>query len=205
MLVVVGGHSRNIGKTSVVASIIRAVPEANWTAIKITQHGHGICSAAGEPCGCQVELDHPFALSQEDAPGPSDSGRFLAAGAARSYWLRTPVGKLGAALPALRNILDSSENAIVESNSLLHFVQPELYLLVLDCSVTDLKDSARRFFDRADALVIVRNGDLPWPVPARWKRDIPSIPAPPPGFSSPELIALVRRRLSLRQETRPGR
>ena len=34
-LVMVGGHSRNIGKTSVVEGIIRGLPEYNWTAAKI--------------------------------------------------------------------------------------------------------------------------------------------------------------------------
>ena len=44
MLVVVGGHSRNIGKTSVVAGIIRKLRGRQWTAVKITQYGHGVCS-----------------------------------------------------------------------------------------------------------------------------------------------------------------
>src|SRR6476659_8465219 len=101
-LVVVGGHSRNIGKTSVVAGLIAALPRYNWTAMKITQHGHGICSAAGEPCDCAVEYDHPYALSEETEANTSDSGRFLAAGARRSFWLRTVMGQLGGALPAIR-------------------------------------------------------------------------------------------------------
>ena len=48
-VIVVGGHSRSVGKTSVVAGIIAALPEMRWTAAKITQYGHGICSANGEP------------------------------------------------------------------------------------------------------------------------------------------------------------
>ncbi len=44
MLVVVGGNSRNIGKTSVAASIIRGTVELGWTALKITQYGHGRCA-----------------------------------------------------------------------------------------------------------------------------------------------------------------
>ena len=83
MLVVVGGHSRNIGKTSVVAGLIRKLRSSEWTAVKITQYGHGVCSHAGEACGCETEPDHPFALSEEYQPSGTDSGRFLAAGAAR--------------------------------------------------------------------------------------------------------------------------
>ena len=56
-LIVIGGHSRSVGKTSVVAGLIAALPEYNWTAMKITQHGHGICSADGEPCHCATD-DH---------------------------------------------------------------------------------------------------------------------------------------------------
>jgi len=41
-LVVVGGHSRNVGKTSVVAGLIAALQELDWTAVKITQYGHGV-------------------------------------------------------------------------------------------------------------------------------------------------------------------
>ena len=47
-LLVVGGHTRNIGKTALVVDLIRAFPEAAWTAVKITQYGHGVCSISGE-------------------------------------------------------------------------------------------------------------------------------------------------------------
>ena len=37
-VIVVGGHSRSIGKTSVVAGLIARLPEFHWTAFKITQY-----------------------------------------------------------------------------------------------------------------------------------------------------------------------
>ena len=81
-LIVIGGHSRNVGKTSVVAGLIAALPEYNWTAFKITQYGHGVCSMDGKPCHCATD-DHSWAISEEtDRSGDSDSSRFLAAGAA---------------------------------------------------------------------------------------------------------------------------
>ena len=43
-IVVIGGHSRNVGKTSVVAGLITRLRELDWLAIKITQFGHGVCS-----------------------------------------------------------------------------------------------------------------------------------------------------------------
>src|SRR6185436_11792503 len=110
--VVIGGHPRNIGKTSVVAGIITALREFDWTAVKITQFGHGVCSISAEPCDCALnEKEHSWSLDEEpDRSGQTDSSRFLVAGARRSLWVRTKQGMLAEAMPALRNALASTEN-----------------------------------------------------------------------------------------------
>lgn len=199
MLVVVGGHSRNIGKTSVVAGLIRKLRNRKWTAVKITQYGHGVCSHAGEACGCETEPDHPFAISEEYEPGTTDSGRFLAAGAARSFWLRTPMGGLDQAKTTLRKILDQSENVIIESNSVNELVEPDLFLMVLDFSCQDFKPSSLRFMDRADAFLIVDrgiNGPL-WEDVARglWDQK-PQFLVKPPAYVTTAVCDFVRSKLS---------
>jgi hypothetical protein len=194
MLVVVGGHSRNIGKTSVVCGIIRALPAANWTAIKITQYGQGVCSHEGQPCDCADPI-HPIAISEEHGnAGETDSGRFLVSGARQAYWLRTPAGKLGDAMPRVRRMMESAENLIVESNSLLRFVRPDFCLMVLDGTVKDFKPTSRRFLDRADALVATSDAALAWPdVPASLITGKPLFRAFAPRYESAELIeALVQ-------------
>lgn len=153
-IVVVGGHTRNIGKTSVVAGLIAALPERRWTAVKITQFGHGVCSANGEPCDCET-ADHTIAISEErDAASGTDTSRYLAAGAARSFWVRTRQGQLHEAMPRVRKLLAESENVIVESNSVLRFLKPDVSLSVLDPGVSDFKKSALRYLDRVDALLM---------------------------------------------------
>src|ERR1051326_4834156 len=153
-IIVVGGHSRSVGKTSVVAGLIAALPERRWTAIKVTQYGHGICSTNGEACGCAVD-EHTWAITPEqDRSGKSDTSRFLVAGAERSIWVRTKQGRLAEAMPEVRRILGESENTIVESNSLMRFVRPDLYLTVLDFDTEDFKASAREFLDLASAVIL---------------------------------------------------
>ncbi len=165
-ILVVGGHTRSIGKTALIVELIRAFPEAAWTAGKITQFGHGVCSRGGAACDCAPD-EHTVALDWEsDASTGTDSARFLEAGARRSLWLRTKQGRLAEGLPLLREALagtsdrtlppGSPQNAILESNSLLQFIRPNLYLVVLDPEESDFKDSARLFLDRADALVLRR-------------------------------------------------
>jgi hypothetical protein len=161
---VVGGHSRNIGKTSLGVDLIRAFPEAHWTAVKITQFGHGICSVNGAECGCALD-EHTVSLDEErDRGNRTDSSRFLVAGAARAYWLRAKQGRLAEAMPLLRDALAGAENALLESNTVLHFLKPHLYLAVLDPAQADFKESARFFLDRADAVVFrSQPSQSPWP------------------------------------------
>jgi hypothetical protein len=158
MVVVVGGHSRNIGKTSVIAGLIRRFKARQWTALKITQYGHGICANEGHACECGPDPDHPFALREEYEPNRTDSGRFLAAGAARSFWLRTPAGRLFEAADQIRKIIDQSEHTIIESNSILEYFDPDLFLMVMDFSCEDFKASSLQFLDRADGFLVVDKG-----------------------------------------------
>jgi hypothetical protein len=193
-LVVIGGHSRNVGKTSVVAALISALREFDWTAVKITQYGHGVCSANAEPCDCATG-DHSWAISEErDRSGGSDTSRFLVAGAVRALWVRTEQGRLAEAMPALRQRLEGAGNVIVESNSVLKFVRPDLYLTVLDPATADFKNSAREFLDQADAVVLHEGAsDAAWqavslkPVAGR-----PVFPITPPDYVSVEIVEFVR-------------
>ena len=195
MLVVVGGHSRNIGKTSVVAGLIRHLRDRKWAAMKITQYGHGMCSHHGEACGCETEPDHPFALSEEYEPSGTDSGRFLATGAERSFWLRTPAGQLSGAASQVRKILARHENVIVESNSLLELVKPDLFLMVLDFGCADFKASSARFLGCADGLVVIDRGlDAPvWENVARGVWDgKPRFQVKPPNYVTHAMVEFVR-------------
>jgi hypothetical protein len=153
-LLVVGGHSRGVGKTSLVVDLIRAFPEAAWTAVKITQYGHGVCARHGGGCDCAPQ-GSGVALDEERERGTdTDTSRFLAAGAVRALWLRARQGRMAETLPLLRGALARAGNFILESNTVLQFARPVLYLAVLDPACADFKPSARLALDRADAFVL---------------------------------------------------
>ena len=199
-IIVIGGHSRSVGKTSVVAGLISSLPEFHWTALKITQYGHGICSANGAACDCAT-ADHAWAVSEErNRRGETDTSRFLVAGAEHAWWVRTEQGRLAEAMPRVRQILAGSENVIVESNSVLRFVKPDLYLTVLDPATADFKPSAQEFLDRADAVLLHGqevSGTPAWehtslrPVASR-----PTFAIYPPRYVTPEIMQFVRNRIS---------
>jgi len=197
-IVVIGGHSRSVGKTSVVAGLIAALREFDWTAVKITQYGHGVCSANGEACDCAT-ADHSWAISEDrDRSGESDTSRFLVAGAVQALWARTEQGRLAEAMPTLRRRLEGARNVIIESNSVLKFLRPDLYLTVLDPSTADFKNSAREFLDRASAVILHVTPDA-----AAWQAvslkpvaERPVFRITPPNYITPEIAEFVRSNLT---------
>jgi hypothetical protein len=197
-IVVIGGHSRDVGKTSVVAGLIAALRDRNWLAIKITQYGHGICSANGEACDC-VTADHRLAVSEDRSrAGDSDTSRFLVSGAERVLWVRTPQGLLAEAMPRVRAEIAKTENVIIESNSVMKFLRPDLYVAVLDPSRADFKKSAREYLDRADAVLLrAVNGKAEWKdVSLKPVQGRPFFSFTPPEYVTPELVEFVRERIS---------
>ena len=201
-MVVIGGHSRSVGKTSVVSGLISALPEFRWTAVKITQYGHGVCSAHGEPCDCATG-DHSWAISEEcDRSGQSDTSRFLLAGATSALWVRTEQGRLAEAMPTLRSKLENAGNSIIESNSVLKFLRPDLYITVLDPATADFKNSAREFLDRANAVIIHQSAHRPT-ADAAWEsvslkpvKDRPVFLITPPPYVTKEIVQFVRSSLT---------
>ena len=198
-IVVIGGHSRSVGKTSMVAELVAAFPEMHWTALKITQYGHGICSANGEPCDCVTD-DHTSAVTEEhDRSGESDTSRFLVAGSNKVYWVRTRQGMLAEAMPRIRQIVAGSENVILESNSVMKFLRPDLYLSVLDFANADFKDSAREYLDRADAIVLQnKQHELPqWQgVSLKPVSGKPTFEIVPPPYCTEAIKIFVRERIA---------
>jgi len=112
--------------------------------------------------------------------------------------VRTRTGDLAEAMPRIRKELAQAENAVIESNSILRFLRPDLYLSVLDPAVEDFKDSARFFLDRADA-VLVPEGAVGRP---EWKgvslkllQGTPVLAIQPPKYITDDVLAFVRGHL----------
>ena len=84
MLLVVGGQSRKVGKTSVVAGLIRATAQLGWTAVKLAGHRHF------------------------EEPGQGDTARFLAAGAARALLLGPSFAGMAGLLETGENVICES-------------------------------------------------------------------------------------------------
>jgi hypothetical protein len=102
-------------------------------------------------------------------------------------------------MPRVRAEIGRAENVVLESNSVLRFLKPDLYLAVLDPGIADFKRSALRYLDRADAVLLSGSpGQRP-----RWAGVSQSLIAnarafqvEAPAYWSEELEQYVRARLS---------
>jgi len=153
-VVVVGGAGHGVGKTALVCGLIRAFPEVEWTAIKITSHDY--------ERGTQV-------WEESAAAEGTDTSRYLAAGARRSLLVTAADEELevlvcqalsrcaapaDAALSCPGSAGPSNpRGTILESNRVLKFVDPDLCLGVEGAPGGELKASYERVAARADAFV----------------------------------------------------
>lgn len=198
--VVIGGNSRNIGKTSLAVSLISATRHLEWTAVKVTQFGHGICSRSGGPCGCAVSTPEcPYEISVEDGLIPStDTARMLLAGAAEVLWVRVALGQLHEAVPAIRQRLHGRGHVLLESNSILNHWQPDAFLSVLQCDVDDCKASAARVAPSADAFVLPPS-ERTAPEWEEFDSELlnskPVFRVAPPTYCTPEIVEFICGRM----------
>ncbi|MDR3742120.1 MAG: hypothetical protein P4L40_24125 [Terracidiphilus sp.] len=132
--VVIGGSRSGVGKTTLACGLVRALPELDWTAIKISRHEHGT----------------PTPVWEETAAGQgSDTARYLAAGARRALLVTAS----GADLPLqeLDAACDSVSHALIESNRIVDYLAPDVCLAVVGEGAA--KPSFTPLLLRADAVV----------------------------------------------------
>jgi hypothetical protein len=173
--IVVGGCGRGVGKTALVCGLIAALPEFRWTAIKITSHRHG----------------QPEPVWEETQPGlGTDTARYLAAGARRALLLTAVPEEFAQIVPRfLQPLQEEQKNLIIESNSILRLLTPDLCLGVNGASETESKPSFGLVMVRADALVTLaaHDGGSEGAKPLFHLADMERI--------SPQMLSWLRRKL----------
>jgi molybdopterin-guanine dinucleotide biosynthesis protein len=129
-VVAVSGFSSEVGKTTLMCELLRALP--GWEAVKITRGHYRSCGKDPHAC-CVSHLlgDRPLIRSgrkESYAPG-KDTGRYWDAGASNVHWVivtDTQV-KEGIGL-ALERV--SAPGVLIEGNSFLEFVEVDFALMV---------------------------------------------------------------------------
>ena len=154
-IVVVGGSTKDIGKTALVCAVISGLSEFGWTAVKITGHSYQPEAALQRQ---STEHTGPIICEETIAGQETDTARYLAAGARRALL----VTRCGEEMPIdeIREALKEDRNIIFESNRIVDVVKPDVCLALVGGQGTERKASFLRLLRKANAVVSFRNGQI---------------------------------------------
>jgi molybdopterin-guanine dinucleotide biosynthesis protein A len=157
-MLLIGAAGRNVGKTELACALIAEHKEsAEIIGVKVTTIAEkgGKCPRGGEGCGVCASVKGTYEISEEVSPPPGkDTGRMLAAGASKVFWLRVHRDHLDEGLEELFSIIGNDKLMICESNSLRLKVEPGVFLMVKDTFSETFKPSAEEVKQYADRTVL---------------------------------------------------
>lgn len=139
-MLLLGSTGQNSGKTLFATRLIeRLAGRYRIIGLKVStvRDPDGSCPRHRHDCDVCGELDSGFAVSEETVPGEKDTGRMVAAGADRVFWLRSCPEAHGEGIrEVLRRIGPLRDTLIVcESNSLRFVAEPDIFLMLSPAGV----------------------------------------------------------------------
>ena len=158
-IVAVGGFTSNTGKTTLVCELLKRL--GGWEAIKVSRGHYRSCGKDPRACCISPLLgEEPVVRSgraETYAPG-KDTGRFWDAGASNVHWAIVTDKQVGEGVRAALGRV-KSEGVLIEGNSLLRQLEPDLFLMVARPDVLKIKPTARRALPKASALYVSCEGE----------------------------------------------
>jgi hypothetical protein len=153
-IIAISGFSSNVGKTTLVCELLRRLP--GWEAIKLTRGHYRSCGR--DPAGCCVSdliRDEPVIRSGREANYETgkDTGRFWDSGASNVHWVIVKDDQVeGGIKEALTRV--RAEGVVIEGNSLLDHVKPDLAVMCSRAEGGKVKPSGRQALAKADLLYL---------------------------------------------------
>lgn len=154
-MLIIGGASRNVGKTKLVCGLVRRFGSAHdVVSLKIS----GIKPGNESLHGNHDPPPEKYHLLQETSrDGIKDSSKMLLAGAAKAFYLRTRDEFLQEAVEDFFSRVDRQSVIICESITLRKLIRPGLFVLVQSNNVENIKKNLGNILPLVD-LEIVSNG-----------------------------------------------
>ncbi len=136
IIIGIGGAHSGAGKTTYAAMLLGRLK--GWGAIKYTRTA----------IYCSI-IDDVEVLSKEN----KDTERLLSSGAKRVLWVQSPATELGEVLPAAVERLSDLNGIVVEGNSAVEFLRPDIIIFIFGSDPCRIKESAKKVLDIADIVV----------------------------------------------------
>ncbi len=146
VIIGIGGAHSGSGKTTYASLLLRKLP--GWGAIKYTK------------TELYTSLTDDKELLLEDG---KDTRRMLDAGAERALWVQSPPSEIGEVLRVAVDRLSDLKGIVVEGNSAIEFLSPDIIIFILGSDPERIKKGAKGILRRAD--IIVLEAEIPENLP----------------------------------------
>jgi hypothetical protein len=142
-ILLVAGSGRNVGKTSLICSIINKVQKTDAIiAIKITNHFHSSSKIQGSEF--ILFQSSEYIIYKEETKSEKDSGRFLEAGAKQVLYIETEQHCTKEAFLHALQYIPKEQAIICESGSLIDTILPAAFIMVIGNTVKNKTESDQR-------------------------------------------------------------
>lgn len=144
----IGGTHSGSGKTTIAAALIKYLTKDNrrWGAIKYTKTRSQPLIVTGK--------------KNLTAEG-KDTFRLLMAGASEVVWVKSPASGLNKVLPEAAKKLSYLEGIIIEGNSAIEFLKPDIVIFIFGEDKNHWKSGIERLFTDADIILYQDESELP--------------------------------------------
>ncbi len=149
-LLIVGGSGRNVGKTEFICRLIEKISSKHDVyALKVS-------AVFPDEAGCHgdhsEDVSDYYLLEESRRDSAKDSSRMLRAGARSVFYLRSDNEGILNGFAAFRKKIPPGAVLLCESNSLVNYVKPGLFVLV-KTRQGDMKPRVRSLLEAVDVLV----------------------------------------------------
>ncbi|MCL4492093.1 MAG: hypothetical protein M1510_09375 [Nitrospirae bacterium] len=160
LIIGIGGAHSGIGKTETAAALLKYFTSSNKLkdknsedSLHVTRHSllnrkWGAIKYTRTAFYSSVVADKAI-VSQKD----KDTGRFLRAGAEEVLWVQAPPREIGEVLCMAIDRLSHLDGIIVEGNSAIEFLKPDIVIFLVGASKERLKPSAQAVLKLADIII----------------------------------------------------
>lgn len=198
-VVTVSGTCSEVGKTTFVCELLARLP--GWAAVKVTRGHYRSCGRDPDTCcvsGLLGEEPRVFSDPEDTGPPAKDTGRYWAAGAADVRWVVVARGQEREGIARALAELGGHPGVIVEGNTVVESLAPDLAVMVAQPGQKEIKVSARRIVGRMDALYVPEGNGVrdpaalvggmgPWQRPVWGPADLDRVASGLRGAATPAL------------------
>jgi hypothetical protein len=149
-ILTVGATNRNLGKTEFICRLLERFHKKKIVAIKIKTLYTGDSHFHGKG----TVLKGNYLIREENfEEGLDDSKRFITAGASKVFYIKSKIDFLEIAIEEILGKFPHDQLFISESNSLLKFHKPGVFIMITGPDQSIYKPSSLEYMEKADLII----------------------------------------------------